>query len=72
MSKPINQSDRIKRAVRKLRDEGLNVGRFGTSKIIVGDKLRYVVTHAELLELMEKDQLTLKGIKDLHLLGGSS
>ena len=66
MSKPINQSDRIKRAVRKLRDEGLKVESFGSSKIVVGDRLKYVVTYAELLKLMEKDQLTLKGIKDMH------
>ena len=68
MPRSTQQSALIKRGIAKLRDEGIQVQRFETGKIILGDDLQYVLTHAELLDLMDKDQLTLRGVKNLHRL----
>ena len=46
--------------------QGIKVEPFETAKVVLGDDLKYVVTHAELLDLMDKDQLTWKGFKELH------
>ena len=56
MAKPTMQSTLIKRGIAKLREEGMTVEPFETGKVILGDHLQYVLTHAELLDLMGKDQ----------------
>ena len=66
MPKPRKQSARINRAIAKLRDEGIKVEPFETGKVILGEELKYVLTHAELLDLMDKDQVTWHGVKELH------
>ena len=65
MPKPTKQSARINRAIARLRDEGIRAQPFETGKVILGDDLQYVLTHAELLDLMAKDQLTWQGIKNM-------
>ena len=66
MPKPTKQSARISRALAKLLEEGITVEPFETGKVILGDDLKYVLTHAEVLDLVDKDQLTWQGIKKLH------
>ncbi len=66
MPKPTTQPARVKRAIAKLRDQGIPVQPFETGKVILGDDLRYVLTDAELLDLLDKDELTLEGVKKLH------
>ncbi len=66
MPKPSTESTRIKRAIAKLRDQGIQTQPFETGKVILGDNLQYVLTHAELLHLMDNDELTLQGVKKLH------
>ena len=56
-------NERLNRAVAKLREEGLAVSFVDDSQINVGG---YLLTYAELLELMDNDKLTWQSIKDLR------
>ena len=58
--------DRLKRAFTKLSDEGVAVRGLEPDRVIVGPGEKYVLTIAQLLELMDNDQLTWQGIKELH------
>ena len=58
--------DRLKRAFTKLRDEGVAVRGLEPDRVIVGAGEKYALTSAQLLELMDNDQLTWQGIKELH------
>ena len=72
MPEPREQSAQINRAIARLREEGITVEPFETGKVILGDDLQYVLTYAELVDLMDRDQLTWHGIKELHReLGGA-
>ena len=68
---------RLNRAIQQLLDEGLLVDDHGPNKVAVflrGDATvgrtttvhTEVLTHAEMFELMDNDQLTWQGIKELH------
>lgn len=71
-TKPIYQSTRVKQSTRvqdaiaKIRKQGIRVEPFETGNVILGDDLKYVLTHADLIDLMDKDQLTWEGIQELH------
>lgn len=66
--------ERLNRAIEQLRDQGLIVQTPSKDKLRIsaGDGgQEYILTIAQLLELMDNDQLTFPGIKDLHRsLGG--
>ena len=57
---------RLNRAIAQLRDEGVTVTTRDVLIVVVGAGEEYILTHAQLLELMDNDQLTWQGIKDLH------
>ncbi len=59
-------NERLNRAIAKLRHQGVTVTTRGVSVVVVGSREEYVLTHVQLLELMDNDQLTWQGIKDLH------
>ncbi len=58
--------NRLKRAFAELREEGVAVRGLDPHRVIVGPGEKYVLTIAQLLELMDNDQLTWQGIKELH------
>ena len=59
-------NERLNRAIKQLRDEGVTVTTTGNVlAVLVGsEEEEYILRHAELLELMDNDQLTWQGIKD--------
>ena len=67
--------ERLNRAIEQLRDQGLIVKTPSEDKLYIsaGDGgQECILTIAQLLELMDNDQLTWPGIKDLHRsLGGA-
>ena len=61
-------NERLNRAIAQLRDQGLitTTASAGELYISAGDGgQEYVLTHAQLLELMDNDHLTWQGIKEL-------
>ena len=64
-----NRPSRLDRAIFGLRDQGLILTTASADKLYVsaGDGgQEYILTNLQLLELMDSDQLTWQGIKDLH------
>ncbi len=64
-----NRPSRLDRAISGLRDQGLIATTASADKLNVsaGDGgQEYILTNVQLLELMDNDQLTWQGIKDLH------
>ena len=61
-------NERLNRAITQLRDEGVTVTTRDVLTVLVGsgEGEEVILTHAQLLELMDNDQLTWQGIKDLH------
>ena len=59
-------NERLNRAITQLRDEGVTVTTGNVLAVVVGSGEKFILRHAELLELMDNDQLTWQGIKDLH------
>ena len=55
-------SERLNRAITQLQEEGLVVSVIDDSGINVGG---FVLTNIQVLELLDNDQLTWQGIKDL-------
>ena len=66
-------NERLNRAIAHLRDQGLIATTVSAGELYVsGGGQEYVLTHAQLLELMDNDQLTWQGIKELDReVGGS-
>ena len=54
------KTERLKRALALLEDQGITVEQYGSSQVILGEELKYVLTHSEMLELMDNDELTFK------------
>ncbi len=69
-----NRPSRLDRSIAGLRYQGLILTTASADKLYVsaGDGgQEYILTNLQLLELMDNDQLTWQGIKDLHReLGG--
>ena len=64
-----NRPSRLDRAISGLRDQGLILTTASADKLYVsaGDGgQEYILINVQLLELMDNDQLTWQGIKDLH------
>ncbi len=59
-------NERLIRAIAKLRDQGVTVTTRGVSVVVVDSREEYVLTHVQLLELMDNDQLTWQGIRELN------
>ena len=61
-------NERLNRAIAQLRDQGLIVTTPSANELCIraGDgRKEYILKQAELLELMDDDQLTWQGIKEL-------
>ncbi len=68
-----NRPSRLDRAISGLRDQGLILTTASTDKLYVSaGGQEYILTNVQLLELMDNDQLTWQGIKDLHRESGGS
>ena len=66
-----HSNERLNRAITLLQDEGVAVKTRDASTLVVGAGEEYILAVVQLLELMDNDQLTWQGIKDLHReLGG--
>ncbi len=62
-------NERLKRAIAHLRDQRLLVATRLNNDVCVSasdDGQEYILTHGQLLELMDNDQLTWLGIKELQ------
>ena len=62
-------NERLNRAIEQLREQGLIAKTPSENRLLIssGDGgQEYILTHAQLLELMDDDQLTWQGIKELH------
>ncbi len=56
-------NERLNRAITQLQEEGLEVNVLDDSRI---DASGFILTKIQMLELLENDQLTWQGIKDLQ------
>ena len=65
-----NRPSRLDRAISGLRDQGLIIVTTASADklyVSAGDGgQEYILTNVQLLELMDNDELTWQGIKDLH------
>ena len=56
-------NERLNRAITQLQEEGLEVNVLDGSRI---DASGFILTKIQMLELLDNDQLTCQGIKDLQ------
>ncbi len=56
-------NERLNRAIAQLQEEGLEVNVLDDSRI---DASGFILTKIQMLELLDNDQLTWQGIKDLQ------
>ena len=56
-------NERLNRAITQLQEEGLEVNVLDDSRI---DASGFILTKIQMLELLDNDQLTWQGIKDLQ------